>query len=74
MPCALTGTDRVEDKATLSRTTLARTTISERDSLRVLALLENPPAANDRLAPPQGPASRCRSPRPPMQARCRFPS
>ena len=32
------------DKATLSRTTL-----SERDSLRVLALLENPPSANDRL-------------------------
>jgi uncharacterized protein (DUF1778 family) len=26
-----------------------RLTLSERDSLRVLALLENPPAANDRL-------------------------
>ena len=28
---------------------MARNTLSERDSLRVLALLENPPAANDRL-------------------------
>ena len=44
MPCALTDNGRVEDKATLSRTTL-----SERDSLRVLALLESRPAANDRL-------------------------
>ena len=44
MPRAPNGNDRDKDKATLSRTTL-----SERDSLRVLALLENPPAANERI-------------------------
>jgi hypothetical protein len=45
MPCAPTDNGRVKDKATLIRATL-----SERDSLHLLALLENPPAANDRLA------------------------
>ena len=50
MPRAPADNSRVElplrpdDRATLTRAAL-----SERDSLRVLALLENPPAANDRL-------------------------
>ena len=55
-PASGTSNVPVEIKVDIAES--ERLVLSERDSLRVLDLLENPPAAPDRLRRVAGPASR----------------